>query len=76
MHPLVNNITELKESDLELKISDLTRKYFMTNNSQLQQQISDVLEVYKEALSERRRITWEQTMESRNKDLDKLIKVD
>lgn len=76
MHPLVNDLAELKDAEIESRINDLTRKYFMTSNFQVQQQISAILDVYKEAISERRRIAFEEMMESRNKDLDKLIKVD
>ena len=76
MHPLINNLSELKDSELESRVNDLTRKYFMTNNPQVQQQISAALDAHKEALTERRRIAFEQAMEIRNKDLDKLIKID
>ena len=76
MHPLVNDLSSLKDADLEAKINDLTRKYSMTYNFQVQQQIVLVLDTYKEELNNRRRAEWENTMELRNKDLDKLIKVD
>jgi len=76
MHPLVDNLSEFKDSDLESKINDLTRKYFMTNNFYLQQQIALTLDTYKEELMVRRQAEWQRTMEMRNKDLDKLIKVD
>lgn len=76
MHPLVDDLSALKDSELESRINDLTRKYFMTQNYQLQCQISLVLDTYKEELNTRRQAEWQKTMESRNKDLDKLIKVD
>lgn len=76
MHPLVDNLTSLKDSELENKITELTRKYFVTNNGQLQQQIVMVLETYKEELAKRQREAYEKMMQTRNKDLDKLIKVD
>lgn len=75
MHPLVNNLTEIKDSDLELRINDLTKKYFMSHNPQIQQQIVLVLDTYKEELQRRRQEEWEKIAESRNKDLDKLINV-
>ena len=40
MHPLVNNLSQLKDSELESKIQELTRKYFSTSNFQVQTQIA------------------------------------
>lgn len=76
MHPLINDLSTLKDSELESRVNDLTRKYFMTYNPEVQQQISAALDTYKLALAERRRIAFEQAMELRHKDLDKLIKID
>ena len=75
MHPLVDNLSSLTISELENKVSELTRKYFATHNFELQQQIVMVLETYKEELAKRQRQEYEKMMSSRNKDLDKLIKV-
>jgi hypothetical protein len=75
MHPLVNNLENLKESELESKLNDLTRKYFSTNNQDVRYQISMVLDSYKEELGKRRQDAYEKMMNSRNKDLDKLINV-
>ncbi len=76
MHPLIHNLESLKDSELENKISELTRKYFVSHNPQLQQQVIMVLESYKEELAKRQREAYEKMMQTRNKDLDKLIKVD
>lgn len=76
MHPLIDDLASLKDSELEGKITELTRKYFSTHNPQLQQQIVMVLESYKEELAKRQREAYEKMMQTRNKDLDKLIKVD
>jgi hypothetical protein len=75
MHPLVYNLSELKTTELEAKINDLTKKYFMTSNYELQNQITNMLDAYKEELSNRQREEWNKVMESRNKGLDKLINV-
>lgn len=75
MHPLVYNLSELKTTELETKINDLTKKYFMTSNFELQNQITNMLDAYKEELSNRQREEWNKVMESRNKGLDKLINV-
>lgn len=75
MHPLIENLSSIKDSELDNKINDLTRKYFATSNFQLQQQIVMVLETYKEELGNRKRLEYENMMKSRDKGLDKLINV-
>jgi len=75
MHPLINNLSNIKDSELDTKINDLTRKYFATSNFELRQQIIMVLESYKEELGNRKRIAYENMMKSRDKGLDKLINV-
>lgn len=75
MHPLVNDLSELKDSELESKINDLTRKYFMTQSLELRMQISIMLDTYKETLSLRRQEEYARIQAERNKDLDNLIKV-
>jgi undecaprenyl pyrophosphate synthase len=75
MHPLVSNLETLKDSELENKINELTRKYFTTYNSELQRQVVMILDSYKEELSKRKQAEYEKMMNTRNKDLDKLINV-
>lgn len=75
MHPLVTDLTSLKDGELEEKINELTKKYFMAHNYELQHQIVLVLDVYKEELAKRQQDAYNKMMNSRNKDLDKLINV-
>jgi len=75
MHPLVGNLSAVKDTELENKINELTRKYFMARDSNVQQQIALVLDTYKAELDERRRREYEKMMSSRDKGLDKLINV-
>jgi hypothetical protein len=75
MHPLVTDLDTLKNADIEAKINDLTKKYFMTSNYGVQNQISSILDVYKEELATRQRAEWQNAVETRNKGLDKLINV-
>jgi hypothetical protein len=75
MHPLVEHLDQLKTSELENKINELTRKYFSTHNFELQQQIVMVLESYKSEMSRRQQADYDKMMKSRNKDLDKLINI-
>ena len=76
MHPLITNLENLKTSELEVKVNELSRKYFMAANSDVRMQISMMLDSYKEALDTRRRQEYDRMMAERNKDLDKLIKID
>jgi len=75
MHPLADNISALKDNELENKIQELTRKYFMTSNYEVQHQITMLLDLYKQELAQRQAKMWQNQFEKRNKDLDKLINV-
>ena len=76
MHPLVGDLSELKDAEIENKIQELTKKYFMSYNIDLRMQVAAVLEMYQEELSVRRAKLWKTQMENNsNKGLDKLINV-
>jgi len=75
MHPLVGDISNLKDSEIESKVSDLTKKYFITSNPGIKAQIAAVLETYKSEISRRRAVEWQKMMETRDKTLDKLINI-
>jgi len=77
-NPLMPNLGEIKENDLENKISELTRKYFMAlrTNGYLAEQVLVSLEAYKYELRQRQLASQKSLMEKSNKDLDDLIKVD
>lgn len=75
MHPLVDDLADLKDPELENKILDLSKKYWQTRNSDVQYQIRMLLDVYNDELRNRRSKLLQQQLENRNQDLDKLIKV-
>lgn len=75
MHPLTGDFEKLKDSEIESKIQDLSRKYFMTHNSDVQQQISMILNDYNQELSKRRQAALEKMMKTADKSIDNLIKV-
>jgi hypothetical protein len=75
MHPLAGDMASLKDGELESKISDLTKKYFMTSNPGIKSQIATLLENYRNELATRRSAEWKKMIENRDKGLDKLINV-
>jgi hypothetical protein len=75
INPLVDDMSSLKDSEIESKIQDLSKKYWTTSNPNLRFQIAQFLEIYKEEINTRRAKAWEQQYQKRNKDLDNLIQV-
>jgi len=75
MHPLSGDLSEIKDQELETKIFDLSKKYFMTANVDVRNQIGMLLETYKEELSKRRRASLDKMMSNRDKKLDNLVNI-
>jgi hypothetical protein len=75
MHPLIGDLSALKDGELEQKIGDLTKKYFQTTNQEVRNQIVSMLETYKEEAGKRRSKLMQSMMDNRDKGLDKLINV-
>ena len=75
MHPLIDDLLQFKDSEIESKINELTKKYFMATNYDLKNQLIMVLETYKGEMARRKSIEWQKIQEERNKDLDKLINI-
>lgn len=75
MHPLAEDYSKLKDAEIESRLQDLSKKYFQTSNSALKQQIAIFIDIYRTELSARRAKAIEQQYQKRDKDLDKLIKV-
>lgn len=74
-NPLIENIEQLKDQELESKINDLTNKYYMTKSPYLREQIVSFLETYKEVYQTRKQQELENIMKTQNKDLDNLINI-
>jgi len=73
MHPLVSDLSGLKDQEIHGKINDLTKKYFMTRNPDVQRQIAAVLDDLRIELGERNRKLIE--LQMKDKNLDNLIKL-
>lgn len=74
-HPLSEDYSKLKDVEIEQRIQDLSRKYFMTQNPHVKHQLATFMDIYKAELSSRRAKQLEQLYQKRDKDLDKLINV-
>ena len=75
-HPLETNLQDLKDSELEEKIQELTKKYHSAARlgyADLLTQLSTFLTIYKEEMSRRNR---ERFKNDGNGDLDQLINVE
>ena len=75
MHPLAEDFSQLKDAEIETRVSELSKKYWQSSNPALQNQISLFLDLYNEELRSRRAKMWQQQYQNRDKDLDNLIKV-
>jgi hypothetical protein len=75
-HPLQDNINDLKDQELENKLQELTKKYFIAQRlgqTDLLTQLSTFVNIYKAELSRRH---LDRTRKDLDGDLDKLINVD
>jgi len=75
-NPLVDDLSILDDSEIENKISELSRKYFQARNPELQQQVAVILEMYKqEIITRREKARLEQSQENGEEGLDNLINI-
>ena len=75
LHPLAVDLTTLKDSEVEEKLQELTRKYFAAQRlgkPELLTQISTFVTIYKQELSRR---YLDKTNSELDRDLDQLINV-
>ena len=77
-HPLLGDLSKIKDTELENRILDITKKYHIAirlGQGGVAQQIITVLEVYRIEQSKRQQLSMQSTMKKQNKDLDDLINV-
>lgn len=75
-HPFEGNSHDLTDSELESKISDLTKKYYLASRlgkPEMLTQISTFIIIYRDEMSRRNR---EKLKTQLDGDLDQLINVD
>lgn len=74
-NPLVDSFDDLTDSEVDDKIQELSRKYWQTKNTSLQQQISTVLEMFKAEAATRRAKQLQKSQTDSESGLDNLINV-
>jgi len=75
LHPFAEDLSALKENELEEKVHELTKKYYQASRlgkPELLTQIATFVTIYKDELSKRYR---ERTQAELDGDLDQLINV-
>ena len=74
-NPLVDSLSDLSDNELEEKAIELSRKYWMTKNPEVQSQINTILFMYQEELRSRRAKSFQKSQENSDSDLDNLINI-
>lgn len=76
-NPLVDNFNQLSDREVEDKLTELGRKYWMTRNPEVQSQIAVLMDMYKIELTSRRAIQQQKIKDQDNGDnsLDNLINI-
>lgn len=78
-NPLIDNLSKLKDDDIELKIQDLTKKYHIAARSGqgiICGQIITILDMLNDELKTRYRKRMEDLQKNNDKNLDDLINID
>jgi ribosomal protein L29 len=78
-HPLGEDLSQLKDAEVEAKLHELTKKYFQAQrlgNHQLLTQLSTFVNIYKDEMTIRYSRAAKASQSSYDGDLDQLINVD
>jgi hypothetical protein len=78
-NPLAEDPTSLKDTELDDKIRDLTKKYFQSSrfpDQSLARQVREMLTIYKQELVRRQQKAFADSKKKRDTDLDTLINVE
>jgi len=75
MHPLLESLQDLTDSELEQKLSSANRNYWRTSNPHVQQQIAMVIDSYKQEQESRRLKQRLEQEQNGDNDLDSLINI-
>lgn len=75
MHPLID-FSDLKEQDLQNKLAELTKKYYIARDASLKMQIAKVIDMCNAEIANRIAKQWEDQSKDQDNGLDKLINID
>lgn len=74
-NPLVDDFSLLSDTEVEEKLLDLRRKYWLTRNPSVQEQIQVIMNMYAEELSVRRAQAMKKASDDSENGLDNLINI-
>ena len=75
-NPLITNLGELTDDQLQKKVEELQKKFFSAPSQHLKDQIVGFLEIYNAEMQERQAIRYEKEKETRdNEAFDDLINI-
>ena len=75
-NPLATDFYDLSDKQLEERLGELNRKYFMTRNPQVQMQMSVLIQQMREEVKSRNaRAKVQENTDQDNKGLDNLINI-
>jgi acyl-CoA hydrolase len=77
-NPLLDDLTQLKDQDLEAKMTDLNKKYTIalrTGNGSLAMQVAMIIEAVRDETLRRQSEATKKMLAKQNKDLDGLINI-
>jgi hypothetical protein len=74
-NPLIDDLSSFSDKEIEDKIFELNKKYWMTQNPQVRDQITTVLETYKIEAETRRAKERSKMNEKGDSPLDNLINI-
>lgn len=75
-NPLVDDLADLNDAELDDKIRELSRKYMIATNPEVANQIATILNMYKEESIVRTAKAQQKMQEDGNNSLDNLINID
>lgn len=76
LHPFSEDTSNLSINQLYEKINDLTKKYFLSNNTEVKQQIQTFIDYYKQEIKVKEAAERKKAEENGEIDLDKLINIE
>ena len=75
LHPFSEDTKDFSVSELQEKLSDLSKKYFQTHKPQVKEQIGTFIEFYKQEILIKEQKLRQEEQKNGDLDLDNLIKV-